>query len=93
LVGGSSSVVNENGLEWERTGFCLIARVGDFGHISGVYATYDMFPTKEDDSGGPSRDQITSENWGIPPGVREGGGINEQFSLAHIGYVTCQSMP
>ncbi|KAK3345920.1 hypothetical protein B0T25DRAFT_583207 [Lasiosphaeria hispida] len=97
LVGGSSSVVDENGLEWKRTGFCLIARVGDFGHISGVYATYDMFllgatdithvwfPTKEDVSGGPSRDQITSENWGIPPGGGEGGGINEQFSLARIG--------
>ncbi len=63
-------------LDWEPTGFCVVARLGAFGHIDGVYIVYNMFPNDEYGD----RKQVIHGAWGIPPNPP-----GEQFSCARIG--------
>ncbi|KAL7936453.1 hypothetical protein V8C35DRAFT_295526 [Trichoderma chlorosporum] len=63
--------------DWEPTGFSVVARLGSFGHINGVYVIYNMNPVVE---GTQKREQVTHGAWGIPPSSP-----NEQFSCARIG--------
>ncbi|KAL7913150.1 hypothetical protein GGI35DRAFT_442158 [Trichoderma velutinum] len=63
--------------DWEPTGFCVVARLSNTGHIDGVYVVYNMNPRKE---GFLSREQVTHGAWGIPPSPP-----GEQFSCARIG--------
>ncbi|KAK3357995.1 hypothetical protein B0T25DRAFT_540717 [Lasiosphaeria hispida] len=74
--------IQEDDLDWKTTGFHLVARLGDFGSIDGVYAIYNMFP--EDDITG-ARQQVTHRFWGIPPSRGNDGKPHEQFSVARIG--------
>ncbi|PON20216.1 hypothetical protein TGAM01_v210900 [Trichoderma gamsii] len=62
---------------WRPTGFHVVARLGDFGHMNGVYVIFNMQP--DDEVTGLPR-QITDSEWGIPPSSPEA-----QFSCAKIG--------
>lgn len=63
--------------DWEPTGFSVVARLSDTGHINGVYVIYNMNPRQE---GWGDREQVTHGAWGIPPSSP-----GEQFSCARIG--------
>lgn len=63
--------------DWEETGFSVVARLSDSGHINGVYVIYNMKPRLELSY---KREQITHDSWGIPPSSP-----GEQFSCARIG--------
>ncbi|KAH6844918.1 hypothetical protein B0I37DRAFT_343653 [Chaetomium sp. MPI-CAGE-AT-0009] len=70
-------------LGWDRTGFVLVARVGESGRVDGIYAMYNMFTT---DNGGYEEDLkllVTHSYWGIPPTATLDGG--DQFSCAKLG--------
>ncbi|KAL1614614.1 hypothetical protein SLS54_009584, partial [Diplodia seriata] len=49
---------------WHRTGFYVVARLGNTGRIDGVYIIFDMFPT----GANGQRRQITDANWGMLAG-------------------------
>lgn len=69
--------------DWEKTGFNLVARLGEFGQINGVYAIYNMYPFDEITQ---DYQQVTHRFWGIPPtGDSETEEPEEQFSVARIG--------
>ncbi|KAL6809414.1 hypothetical protein GGI42DRAFT_366147 [Trichoderma sp. SZMC 28013] len=63
--------------EYEPTGFSVVARLDNTGHIDGVYVVYNMKPRFE---GWGRREQVTDGSWGIPPSSP-----GEQFSCARIG--------
>lgn len=63
--------------DWEETGFSVVARLSNSGHIDGVYSIYNMNPRLEFSS---KREKITHSKWGIPPSSPE-----QQFSCARIG--------
>ncbi|KAM0481817.1 hypothetical protein ACHAPX_003146 [Trichoderma viride] len=62
---------------WQPTGFSVVARLGDFGRMNGIYVIYNMNPYDELTG---LRRQITDDEWGIPPSSPEA-----QFSCAKIG--------
>ncbi|KAK1240024.1 hypothetical protein MKX08_007466 [Trichoderma sp. CBMAI-0020] len=62
---------------WRPTGFSVVARLGNFGHMDGIYVIYNMNP--HDELSGLQR-QVTHSEWGIPPSSPE-----VQFSCAKIG--------
>jgi hypothetical protein len=63
--------------KWESTGFSVVARLSNSGHINGVYVIYNMNPYDILDD---LRVPVTDDEWGIPPSSPE-----EQFSCARIG--------
>ncbi|KAL7920426.1 hypothetical protein ACQKWADRAFT_298512 [Trichoderma austrokoningii] len=63
--------------EWDPTGFSVVARLTDSGHINGVYVVYNMNP-RDEFSG--KRQQVTHSDWGMLPSSLE-----MQFSCARIG--------
>ncbi|KAL7899013.1 hypothetical protein HDV63DRAFT_379171 [Trichoderma sp. SZMC 28014] len=65
---------------WERTGFSVVARLGNSGRMDGIYVIYNMNPWNEDIG---SRRQVKEDNWGIPPSSPEEQQV--QFSCAKIG--------
>ncbi|KAK3935704.1 hypothetical protein QBC46DRAFT_461926 [Diplogelasinospora grovesii] len=77
-----ATTIQGDDLDWKATGFHLVARLGDFGGINGVYAIYNMFP--EDEITG-ARQQVTHRFWGITPSRGNDGKPHEQFSVARIG--------
>ncbi|UKZ69262.1 uncharacterized protein TrAtP1_010274 [Trichoderma atroviride] len=62
---------------WEPTGFSVVARLGNFGRMDGIYVIYNMNPCDEHSG---LRRQVTDSEWGIPPSSPE-----VQFSCAKIG--------
>ncbi|EHK17762.1 uncharacterized protein TRIVIDRAFT_66663 [Trichoderma virens Gv29-8] len=63
--------------DWEPTGFSVVARLSNTGHIDGVYVIYNMKPRLE---GWGEQEQVTHAAWGVPPSSP-----GEQFSCARIG--------
>ncbi|KAK3364209.1 hypothetical protein B0T25DRAFT_598083 [Lasiosphaeria hispida] len=77
-----AATVDDDDLEWTATGFNLVARLGQFGGINGVYAIYNM--VYYDETAGHSK-AIAHGSWGIPPGRGKDNKPHDQFSLARIG--------
>ncbi|KAK3362557.1 hypothetical protein B0T25DRAFT_8684 [Lasiosphaeria hispida] len=77
-----AATIDENSGEyqWVPTGFYLVARLGHFGCVDGIYAIYNMYPLNEDTG---LCEQVTWSSWGIPP--KRGDELEQQFSVARIG--------
>ncbi|KAI5859981.1 hypothetical protein GGS23DRAFT_583344 [Durotheca rogersii] len=72
---------DDGNVDWLDTEFYLVARLGQSGRTTGVYAIYNMFQTYGNSC---YRRQIVHDQWGILPPLY-GGGERQQFSMARIG--------